>query len=126
MSTDEEYLEVWGDRVSLRDMVLALVVCGSATALAVVIGRALGSSEFFWGLGGSVVGFVVAVALVRPKRDVQIVDADDPAPADLAPTAPAAPGALSPTDLVRPTDPTATSEPRAPAPPTRPAGTPTA
>ncbi|HEY0216818.1 MAG TPA: hypothetical protein VGC57_10545 [Cellulomonas sp.] len=99
MSTDEEYLEVWGDRVSLRDMVLALVVCGSATALAVVIGRASGSSEFFWGLGGSVVGFVAAAVLVRPKRDVQIVDTDDP---DLTP---------------------ATSAP--PTPPTRPAGSPT-
>ncbi len=77
---DDEYVEIWGDRVSLRDMVLSLVVCGVATALAVGAGHLLGSSEFFWGLGGSVVGFVVAVLLVRPKRDVQIVDDPRSAP----------------------------------------------
>jgi hypothetical protein len=49
-----------------------------------VIGRALGSSEFFWGLGGSVVGFGAAVALVRPKRDVQIVADDAAEPAEAA------------------------------------------
>lgn len=74
MNDDEQYVEIWGDRVSMRDLVVALAVCAAATVAAVVIGRALGSSEFFWGLGGSVVGFAAAVALIRPKRDVQIVD----------------------------------------------------
>ncbi|WP_158373283.1 hypothetical protein [Cellulosimicrobium cellulans] len=76
-SDDEQYVEIWGDRVSMRDLVLALAVTAVATAAAVVIGRALGSSEFFWGLGGSVVGFAASVALVRPKRDVRIVADDD-------------------------------------------------
>lgn len=81
MSDDEQYVEIWGDRVSMRDLVIALAACAAATVLAVVVGRALGSSEFFWGLGGSVVGFGAAVALVRPKRDVQIVADDDAGPA---------------------------------------------
>lgn len=72
-SDDDQYVEIWGDRVSMRDLVLALAVTAIATAAAVAIGRALGSSEFFWGLGGSVVGFAAAVVLVRPKRDVRIV-----------------------------------------------------
>ena len=80
MTDDEQYVEIWGDRVSLRDLVVALGVCAAATVLAVVVGRALGSSEFFWGLGGAVAGFGVAVLLVRPKRDVQIVADDAPAP----------------------------------------------
>lgn len=80
MSTDDEqYVEIWGDRVSMRDLLLALAVTAAATVGAVVIGRALGSSEFFWGLGGSVVGFVAAVALIRPKRDVRIVADEDAA-----------------------------------------------
>ena len=96
MTDDEQYLEIWGDRVSLRDLVVALAVCAATTVLAVVAGRALGSSEFFWGLGGAVVGFGGAVLLVRPKRDVQIV-ADD-APADDTPAAPdATTGPTSPT-----------------------------
>lgn len=86
MSDDEQYVEIWGDRVSMRDLVVALAVCAAATVAAVAVGRALGSSEFFWGLGGSVVGFAAVVALIRPKRDVQIVD--DPADAsDPGPTA---------------------------------------
>ncbi|GEM_PF-1623500 len=83
MSDDEQYVEIWGDRVSMRDLVVALAVCAAATVAAVVVGRALGSSEFFWGLGGSVVGFAAAVALIRPKRDVQIV-ADPAGPTDAA------------------------------------------
>ncbi|WHP16031.1 hypothetical protein [Cellulomonas sp. ES6] len=92
VTDDEQYVEIWGDRVSLRDLVVALAVCAAATVLAVVAGRALGSSEFFWGLGGAVVGFGVAVLLVRPKRDVQIV-ADDADAASAAPGAPAGPAA---------------------------------
>ncbi len=80
MSDDEQYVEIWGDRVSMRDLVVALAVCAAATVLAVVAGRALGQSEFFWGLGGSVAGFAAAVALVRPKRDVRIVADDEPVP----------------------------------------------
>ncbi|RMI13899.1 hypothetical protein [Cellulomonas triticagri] len=79
MSDDEQYVEIWGDRVSLRDLVVALAVCAAATVAAVLVGRALGQDEFFWGLGGAVVGFGGAVALVRPKRDVQIVADDAPA-----------------------------------------------
>lgn len=76
-SDDDQYVEIWGDRVSMRDLLLALAVTAAATVGAVVVGRALGSSEFFWGLGGSVVGFVAAVALIRPKRDVRIVADED-------------------------------------------------
>lgn len=95
MSDDEQYVEIWGDRVSMRDLVIALAACAATTVVAVVIGRALGSSEFFWGLGGSVVGFGAAVALVRPKRDVQIVadDAGEPEPAGAARPAGARPAA---------------------------------
>ncbi|GIG34650.1 hypothetical protein [Cellulomonas pakistanensis] len=74
---DEQYVEIWGDRVSMRDLVLALAVTAAATVAAVVVGRALGSSEFFWGLGGAVVGFGASMALVRPKRDVRIVADED-------------------------------------------------
>lgn len=77
MSDDEQYVEIWGDRVSMRDLVVALAAVAAVTVGAVLVGRALGSSEFFWGLGGAVVGFAAAVALVRPKRDVQIVADDD-------------------------------------------------
>lgn len=77
MSDDEQYVEIWGDRVSMRDLVVALAAVAAVTVAAVLVGRALGSSEFFWGLGGAVAGFGAALLLVRPKRDVQIVDDSD-------------------------------------------------
>lgn len=77
MSDDDQYVEIWGDRVSMRDLVVALAAVAAVTVGAVLLGRALDGSEFFWGLGGAVVGFAAAVALVRPKRDVQIVADDD-------------------------------------------------
>jgi hypothetical protein len=80
VNDDEQYVEIWGDRVSMRDLVVALAAVAAVTVGAVLIGRALDGSEFFWGLGGSVVGFAAAMALVRPKRDVRIV-ADDEAEA---------------------------------------------
>jgi hypothetical protein len=80
VSDDEQYVEIWGDRVSMRDLVVALAAVATVTVVAVLFGRALDGSEFFWGLGGSVVGFGAALVLVRPKRDVQIVADDDAEP----------------------------------------------
>jgi hypothetical protein len=116
VSTDEDLVEIWGDRVSLRDMVVALAVCGAATVIAVLVGQAFDGSAFFWGLGGSVVGFVAAVLIVQPKRDVQIV-AD---PVD-APAVPVVPTTVTPSD-----DPGSTAPADPPEGPARTAGHPSA
>lgn len=73
MSTDEEYVEIWGDRLSLRDLVVALVVVAVPTVAAVLVQQAVGGEPLFWGLGGAAVGFAVACLVVSPKRDVRIV-----------------------------------------------------
>lgn len=70
-----KYPEVWNDLVSPRDLVWSLLLCSGATIAALLIATWLGSSLFFWGLGGSVVGFIAAAALIRPKRVVTITDA---------------------------------------------------
>ncbi len=74
MGTDGDYVEIWGDRVSLRDLVIALVVCAVPTVGAVLLGQVVGGQPLFWGLGGAALGFAVACAVIRPKRDVRIVD----------------------------------------------------
>ncbi|MGJ0184283.1 hypothetical protein [Corynebacterium glyciniphilum] len=70
----DDYIEVWNDLVSTRDLTWSLLICGVTTALALLIATALSSSEFFWGLGGAVVGFVVCVVVFTPKRVVRIID----------------------------------------------------
>lgn len=70
----EPHIEVWNDLVSARDLVLSLAVCGICATSALVIATLTGGQLLFWGLGGSVLGFAVSSLLVRPKRDVSIVE----------------------------------------------------
>ncbi|MDN6259430.1 MAG: hypothetical protein L0J31_06670, partial [Corynebacterium sp.] len=78
----DDYIEVWNDLVSTRDLTWSLVICGVTTALALLVATLLSSSEFFWGLGGAVVGFAVCVALFTPKRVVRITEGTDGAGAE--------------------------------------------
>ncbi|MDN5682309.1 hypothetical protein [Corynebacterium glyciniphilum] len=70
----DDYIEVWNDLVSTRDLTWSLLICGVTTAAALAVATLLSSSEFFWGLGGAVVGFVICVAVFTPKRTVRITD----------------------------------------------------
>lgn len=74
MDTDGDYVEIWGDRLSLRDLLIALAACAVPTVAAVWIGSLAGGQPLFWGLGGAALGFAIACVVIRPKRDVRIVD----------------------------------------------------
>lgn len=77
VDSSEEYIEVWNDLVSPRDLTWSLAICGGATVAALLIATLLSSSLFFWGLGGSVAGFIVCAVVFAPKRVVRIVSADE-------------------------------------------------
>ncbi len=77
VDSSEEYIEVWNDLVSPRDLTLSLAICGGVTIAALVLATFLSSSLFFWGLGGSVVGFIICAVAFTPKRQVRIVSAND-------------------------------------------------
>lgn len=83
-------IEIWNDLVSPRDLVVALVVSVAAIAAACAVATLLGEPLLFWGLGGAAAGFAVNCLLIRPKRDVRVVDDAeagidaDPAAADAA------------------------------------------
>ncbi len=78
VDSNEEYIDVWNDLVSPRDLTLSLAICGGTTSAALIIATLLSFSLFFWGLGGSVVGFIICASAFAPKRIVRIVNADDP------------------------------------------------
>ena len=71
-------IEVWNDLVSLKDLIACLAVSAACAVVAVLIASNTGGHTLYWGLGASVVGFVVNCFLVNPKRDVGIVDEMDP------------------------------------------------
>lgn len=76
---DDELIEVWGDSISLRDLLISLVITAIPIVIACVIALAKGDDILFWGMGGAVIGFIAAVLIVRPKRDVYIEDMPDKA-----------------------------------------------
>ncbi len=82
LDDSEQYIEVWNDLVSPRHLTWSLVGCAGATAAALLIATALSSSLFLWGLGGSVVGFIICAVVITPKRVVQITAIDDIAEPD--------------------------------------------
>lgn len=70
------YVEVWNDLVSPRDLTWSIVICAGTTAAALGIATALDTDTFFWGLGGAVVGFVIAALVFSPKREVHVLGED--------------------------------------------------
>ncbi|WP_297005797.1 hypothetical protein [uncultured Corynebacterium sp.] len=66
------YIEIWNDLVSVRDLTWSIVICGGTTALALGIATAFHSDEFFWGLGGAVLGFTISALVFTPKRTVTV------------------------------------------------------
>lgn len=81
----EEYIEVWNDLVSPRDLTWSLVSCGGCVAIALGLATLLSSSLFMWGLGGAVLGFIISAVVFKPKRVVEIVEAQDLAAGQAAP-----------------------------------------
>ena len=73
-STGRHNIEVWNDLVSPKDLVICLLVAVACAVAAVMISSRIGGQTLFWGLGASVVGFIVNCFLVTPKREVDIVD----------------------------------------------------
>ena len=71
-------IEVWNDLVSPKDLIACLVVSAICAVAAVLIASNTGGQTLYWGLGASVVGFVVNCFLVTPKREVAIVDEMEP------------------------------------------------
>lgn len=71
-------IEVWNDLVSPRDLLVCLAVSAVCAVAAVLIASNTGGQTLYWGLGASVVGFVLNCFLVTPKRDVGIVDEMEP------------------------------------------------
>ena len=67
-------IEVWNDLVSPKELIACLVVSAICTVAAVLIASNTGGQTLYWGLGASVIGFVVNCFLVTPKREVAIVD----------------------------------------------------
>lgn len=75
MKEKENLVEIWGDVVSVKSLVLSIVISIVSTMgmyfLAPSDNRTLG---LFFGLAGAVLGFIISTLLFKPKRDIKIED----------------------------------------------------
>ncbi|MGX7352296.1 hypothetical protein RU97_GL001752 [Enterococcus canis] len=67
----KDNIEIWGDAVSLKDLIRAILFCVVPTMGAYFIAPAGDTTkQLFFGLGGAVVGFILAAVFIKPKRHV--------------------------------------------------------
>lgn len=81
-----ELIEVWGDNISVRDLLISLAITAAVIIAACVIATLQGQDILFWGMGGAIIGFILSVLVVRPKRDVQVVEVSQHADDEDAPS----------------------------------------
>lgn len=72
-----QFVEVWEDIVSIKDLILALIICAITTLGAYLIAPDEGSKPLFFGLIGALVGFVICSFLIKPKRIFQQPEKDE-------------------------------------------------
>ncbi|MTD37527.1 hypothetical protein GIX45_02540 [Erwinia sp. CPCC 100877] len=67
----KDLIDLWGDLVALKDLILAIVIC-SVTTLGGFFFAPAGNTtkQLFFGLGGAVLGFIISTIIIKPKRIV--------------------------------------------------------
>lgn len=74
VQTKAEYIEVWEDLVSIKDLFLSIL----CTAFFTMAGYFLAPNQeplpLFFGLTGSLLGFVISSFVFKPKRTIDIKD----------------------------------------------------
>lgn len=75
MKDTKEMVEIWGDVVSLKSLVMAVFISGISTMTAYFLAP-LGdrTQQLFFGLAGAFVGFMISTFLIAPKRTIILED----------------------------------------------------
>ena len=69
MKTKEKYLELWGDLVSLRDLLQAMLLSAVLTMAGYFLAPAGDTTkQLFFGLAGAVLALLVNTIFIKPKR----------------------------------------------------------
>lgn len=62
------YIEVWEDIVSIKDLLIALVICSFTTLGGYFLAPNDPPKPLFFGLSGAILGFVICSISIKPKR----------------------------------------------------------
>ena len=73
----KSYIEIWGDMIVIKDLVFSIFLISITTIgahlLAPTNNRPLG---LLFGLSGAVIGFIVSIIFIKPKRQVDMMEKD--------------------------------------------------
>lgn len=69
----ENLVEIWEDNVDIKDLLIAMLLC---------VGFSLGgyllafgeTPPLIFGLGGGVIGFIIASIIIKPKRHLTMLE----------------------------------------------------
>ncbi|GAB3804238.1 hypothetical protein [Virgibacillus kimchii] len=67
------YVEIWEDHVEIKDLLLAMAICisGSLGGYLLAFGD---TPPLIFGLIGGVIGFIIASIIVKPKRELTVME----------------------------------------------------
>jgi uncharacterized BrkB/YihY/UPF0761 family membrane protein len=69
MDNKKQMVEIWGDVVELRFLVMSIFISGVSTMGAYFLAPSNDKiKQLFFGLAGAVIGFCISAILVKPKR----------------------------------------------------------
>ncbi|CQR48434.1 hypothetical protein BN1058_02803 [Paraliobacillus sp. PM-2] len=72
--TKEDNIEVWADLVNIRHLVFALVLTSAFTLGAYFIAPNEEPKPLYFGLIGSLIGFIISSMVIKPKRKFKTVE----------------------------------------------------
>lgn len=72
-----DYIEIWEDRVSIKELVLSLLICSITTMGGYFIAPNEPPKPLFFGLSGALIGFIIISFIIRPKRNLVEVESEE-------------------------------------------------
>ncbi len=74
---NEKNIEIWEDIVHIKDLLIALFICISTTFFGYFIAPNEPPKPLFYGLLGTMTGFIITSIIIHPKREFVEGDGED-------------------------------------------------
>ncbi len=69
----QEKIEIWGDVVELKDLIIAILLSSGSTMGAYFLAPSDDKTkQLFYGLAGAVIGFILSTVFIKPKRIITV------------------------------------------------------
>lgn len=74
---EKNNIEVWGDLVSIRDLIISLAVSSITTLGGFILASDEPTKPLIYGLFGAVIGFIITSINIQPKRTFKYSDEEE-------------------------------------------------